>query len=404
MESAKYNQTYYESHCGKNYERNNGWEEIFGRIADHIVRELRPAAVLDVGCAMGYLVEALRDRGIEAEGIDISEYALSCVREDIKPFCHELSATVPIERKYDLITCIEVLEHLESKDVFDAIENMCQAADMVIFSSTPFDYTEYSHVSVHTPDYWAEQFAYHGFFHDIKYDCSYLSPQAMLFRRAEKSKIELLRDYESVLFQKHQENLALRHLLGISDENVELYRAAYQKHVDMINEELNPKISRLEKQITGLENEAEENEKLNKKLDLYSIENTQIKQTLKLLLDCYIKNRAEYAQNSCDDFYERINGRDLSEYENDFWNPVFNPDDYAEYNQDVMESIGKDREGLLRHFITYGIKEGRRAHKHFDVVQYISYNPDVVKDIGLDICGYYIHYINIGQKEGRRAY
>ena len=41
---------------------------------------------------MGYLVEALRDLGVEAYGVDVSEYAISKVREDLKPFCKAASA------------------------------------------------------------------------------------------------------------------------------------------------------------------------------------------------------------------------------------------------------------------------------------------------------------------------
>ncbi len=255
MSSQKYNEAYYKTHCGKNYERNNGWEEIFAGYAQHIVRELNPHSVLDVGCACGYMVESLRDRGVDAEGMDISEYALSCVREDIKPYCFCQSAVVPIKKKYDLITCIEVLEHLEAEEIPAAIENLCSAADTVLFSSTPFDYGEESHVSVHDPEFWVEQFSYCGFYHDVQYDCAYLSVQAMLFRRGDKNKVDLIREYEHVLFQKHQANVALRQQLKVDAENVNIYKEAYQKHVDMINEELNPKIAELTQKLGSCEEE-----------------------------------------------------------------------------------------------------------------------------------------------------
>lgn len=254
-DNSNYDESYYKSHCGENYERNNGWEEIFARHASFIRKELNPRNVLDVGCAIGYLVEALRDQGTDADGIDISEYAISQVREDMKPFCKVQSITVPLAKKYDLITCIEVLEHLAADEIPVAIENICNSAERVLFSSTPFDYDEETHVSVHNPEFWVEQFAYNGFYHDVKYDGSYISVQAMLFRRADKNQIDLIRDYEVVLFQKHQENVSLRHQLKLSRENVELYRSAYQKHTDMINEELNPQISVLNERLSSIKQE-----------------------------------------------------------------------------------------------------------------------------------------------------
>ncbi|MBR2569356.1 MAG: aminopeptidase, partial [Paenibacillus sp.] len=63
---------------------------------------------------------ALRDRGVEAYGIDISDYALSHVREDIQPFCVRSSLTDPLPaalpQHYDLVITIEVLEHLIDSD------------------------------------------------------------------------------------------------------------------------------------------------------------------------------------------------------------------------------------------------------------------------------------------------
>ena len=136
--SSVYNKDYYKSHCGECYERGHGWEEIFARQADRIVKELSPKKVLDVGCAAGYLVEGLRDKGVEAYGLDISDYAISLVRDDIKEYCKVKSATEQISERYDLITCIEVLEHLSPEDISKAIDNMCNATDMIIFSSTNF--------------------------------------------------------------------------------------------------------------------------------------------------------------------------------------------------------------------------------------------------------------------------
>ena len=42
--------------------------------------------VLDVGCAKGFLVEDLRSFGVDAYGIDISQYAIDCASEAVKPY------------------------------------------------------------------------------------------------------------------------------------------------------------------------------------------------------------------------------------------------------------------------------------------------------------------------------
>src|SRR5690606_38746577 len=68
--SPLYGPYYFRSYCQAPYERSAKWLAVFGSIADGIIREIGPRTVLDAGCAMGFLVESLRDRGVEAHGFD----------------------------------------------------------------------------------------------------------------------------------------------------------------------------------------------------------------------------------------------------------------------------------------------------------------------------------------------
>src|SRR5690348_10717169 len=100
-----YGPEYYASHLGLPYDHSEPhWLRFFGTIAETIIRELKPATVFDLGCAKGFLVEALRDRAVEAWGSDISEYAIGDVRSDMRPFCHVRAATEPIKGQYELVT------------------------------------------------------------------------------------------------------------------------------------------------------------------------------------------------------------------------------------------------------------------------------------------------------------
>ncbi len=81
-----YDAYYYAHGCGRPYQRDAEWMAFFGTIADRIVEETAPRSALDAGCAMGFLVEQLRARDVEAFGIDISEYAISQAHPDVQPF------------------------------------------------------------------------------------------------------------------------------------------------------------------------------------------------------------------------------------------------------------------------------------------------------------------------------
>ncbi len=184
------------------YSRNEAlWVELFDRIGGSIVKTLQPASALDVGCAVGLLVEALRVRGVDARGIDISSWAIGQVPPALRPFCRVGSITDEIDGHYDLITCTEVLEHLPPSLVEASVGNLCRHADMVLFSSTPDDFDEPTHLNVEPVSYWAQRFLRHGFVHDVDYDATFLAPHAMLFRRGDTGAERLVEDYESALWR-----------------------------------------------------------------------------------------------------------------------------------------------------------------------------------------------------------
>ena len=209
---------YYYSHCcdeksAIEYGRTEHWLRFFGYMAERLVSDIHPSTVLDAGCAMGFLVEALRDRGVDAYGIDVSVYALEQVRTDIRPFCTLASVNDPLGRRYDLITCIETLEHLPPLESEKAVANLCAHTDDVVFSSTPSNFKEATHHNVRGVEYWAELFARHGLHRDVDYDPStFIAPWAARFRRRGDPPARIAADYERALWRLKVENHDLREL------------------------------------------------------------------------------------------------------------------------------------------------------------------------------------------------
>jgi hypothetical protein len=187
---------YFTYGCGVPYRRDAHWQGFFGAIADQIVAGIQPRRVLDAGCALGILVEALRTRGVDAYGIDVSPYAIEHVYEPMRPFCRLGSIADEFPDRYDLIVSIEVVEHMPPGEGEQAIANFCRHADDVLFSSTPSDRRELTHVNVQPAEYWAEQFARHGFFRDVDFDASFINPWAVRFRRSAEPLPRVVRNYE----------------------------------------------------------------------------------------------------------------------------------------------------------------------------------------------------------------
>jgi len=241
-----YDRYYYANYFGPTtsmeYERTEHWLHFFGSIAERIASDIGPRSALDAGCAMGMLVESLRDRRVDAYGIDISTFALERVREDIKPYCSRASVIDPFSRRYDLITCIETLEHLAPLDAERAVANICSYTDDVLFSSTPSHFKEVTHLNVRPPEYWAELFARHGLYRDVDYEpSSYIAPWAVRFRRRYDPPPRIVGDYERLVWRLRQENHDLREVS--QERQSELASAierlqAIEPHVEAATREL----------------------------------------------------------------------------------------------------------------------------------------------------------------------
>lgn len=217
-----YNKSYYD-HYGTasgsiNYGDRDFWGDLFQNIAKQIVENHHPKTFLDAGCAFGFLVAELRKLGVEAYGIDVSEYAISNVPEEAKGYCFAASLLdkfpEELPEKFDLITNIEVIEHLYAEDGDRVIEKLCSLTDAVLFSSDPTDYAEITHVNVQQPEYWVERFARHGFYHVLDYDASYYSPQGMFFQRAVYTERQIIYAYERNLRYWKEQNQNIRKKTG----------------------------------------------------------------------------------------------------------------------------------------------------------------------------------------------
>lgn len=198
-----YTLEYYKTGCGRDYNDNKYWKSFFASMAESIIKDFQPKTVLDMGCAYGYLVEALRSRGVEAYGIDISKYAISSADESIKPYLKNMSAldNLPDEfpKHFDLVVSIEMIEHLYEEDCIKVIEKMVSYADKVLLSSTDSDFDEPSHFNVQPRSYWCEKFAEKGYFRELKGDYTYISPNTYLFIKNERAPFAQVSDYETML-------------------------------------------------------------------------------------------------------------------------------------------------------------------------------------------------------------
>ena len=207
-----YGDAYYRNYHGASepYDWNTpAWRDFFTGAAERIRSITNPGRVLDVGCAHGFLVHAFVLNGVDAYGIDISEHAVESAQPEVRDRLSVMSAE-KLTGEWDLITCIEVLEHMSSADVEATIDAMCAATDRILISSTPGDFDEPTHINVREPAAWAASLAERGFFRRTDVDLSFLTPWAVLFQRDDPNRRDVVYRYERYSYPLRVEVLEKR--------------------------------------------------------------------------------------------------------------------------------------------------------------------------------------------------
>jgi len=313
--------------------------QLFEPIADAIVLSLAPRKVFDAGCAAGFLAEKLWDRGVETHGRDISELAISQVRADVRPWCEVGSIAEPIEGIYDLVLCIEVLEHMPTEEALASIRNITAIAPRIPFSASPTDRERVICVNVRPIRYWLERFAEAGFAPTLGFDATSLSPHAFLFERSEE---------------------------GRDDRSLAAFSEIVRQRLEVV------KVRQTEKQTRKVAVAGEIEARL--RLEAASVDAIRREGAAAL----------EAARREQRRIVREIRQSDL-----------FDTGYYFANNPDVAAS-GIDP---TMHFATNGWKEGRKPSPGFDPQFYLSKYPDVAAS-GMNPL---LHYARTGREEGRQT-
>lgn len=101
---------------------------------------LEGARVLDVGCGGGILAEAMARRGARVTGIDLSEKALRVAQlhlhESKLDIRYEKSSVEDYAGEFDLVTCMELLEHVpQPASMVAACARLVRPGGRVFFST-----------------------------------------------------------------------------------------------------------------------------------------------------------------------------------------------------------------------------------------------------------------------------
>ena len=139
MDPSFYDSAYYLAglaSCKSNYVDYSWKPDLTLPMADWLKRILRIKdgdTLLDFGCARGYLVKALRMRGVNAFGYDSSEWAVENCDEGVKGY---VSNVLPDER-FDHIIAKDCLEHILLDQLRPLIKQLTAATRKHLLAIVP---------------------------------------------------------------------------------------------------------------------------------------------------------------------------------------------------------------------------------------------------------------------------
>lgn len=130
-----------------------------------LLEGLNPTSLLDVGCGTGTWLKAAIELGITdvfgIDGVDISPANLLFPSHLFK--CTDLSHNWDLGRRFDLVSCLEVAEHLDKNLSSNLIKSLTAHSDNVIFAAACPNQGGQHHVNCQWPSYWQQLFNAEGF-------------------------------------------------------------------------------------------------------------------------------------------------------------------------------------------------------------------------------------------------
>lgn len=135
----------------------------------------RPASVLDVGCAYGFVVEVFQRLGVPAFGVEPSEFALSQVRPTVRQwikqgalpelpsFVGNFTARDAEPGRFDVVTCTEVLEHVPPELVHSSLQALAAVTDrllicLIMLDGHPTAHDDAGHLTLKSAQWWNDVF------------------------------------------------------------------------------------------------------------------------------------------------------------------------------------------------------------------------------------------------------
>ena len=134
-------------------------------VVNILERWLDARSVLDLGCGTGIWLRVFSDGGRrEVFGVDCEPVgATDLVIAHDQFLVADLGQKLDLHRRFDLVLCLEVAEHLNAWCADMVVENCVRHGDVIVFSAAIPGQQGIQHLNEQPPQYWTEKFRRHGY-------------------------------------------------------------------------------------------------------------------------------------------------------------------------------------------------------------------------------------------------
>jgi SAM-dependent methyltransferase len=131
---------------------------------------VEPRSVVDVGCGSGSWLAAFLAHGVDdVLGVDSEDVPADLLSvPSSRVLRHDLRRPLTINRRFDLVVCLEVAEHLPAEVGEELISSLASLGPLVLFSAAIPHQGGTSHINEQWPDSWAKAFGRQGY---VAVDC-----------------------------------------------------------------------------------------------------------------------------------------------------------------------------------------------------------------------------------------
>lgn len=135
-------------------------------IVPYLIEKYNPQSVLDVGTGLGTWLSVFEDYGVkEIKGLDGDWVEKSRLKIKLSEFeTIDLTKGFSQSKKYDLVLCLEVAEHLEEQYADNFIKELTNCSDLIVFSAAVPEQQGQNHVNEKSPIYWDSLLNESGFY------------------------------------------------------------------------------------------------------------------------------------------------------------------------------------------------------------------------------------------------